>query len=228
MLSSHTTTVAILGALIKVQSYFNMDPDLIQSIKRWVQLRQEDDGSFTPLSADIKLNNQITNNKANISDNLKRLEHVMEITAETVITLFEIGIESDNDADTIQKAKVFLENGLPNVESSGALAAVTLALVLIRSATATWAVEKLRNASTTEDGEFGWPHFVPKRDAADWLYESESGRTLKEPLIGIYLKNFKTAHHTLFNFFFSSNNGGLQSVNLRVINVLFNRRFEIR
>lgn len=197
MLSSHKTTVDILDALIKVQSYFNMDPELIQSIKRWVQLRQEDDGSFTPLSADIKLNNPIdeydttdgddkssNNNKTN---NLQRLEHVMEITAETVITLYEIGIETDADADTIQKAKVFLENGLPNVESSGALAAVTLALVLIRSATATWAVEKLRNASTTEDGEFGWPHFVPKRDAADWLYESESGRTLKEPLTGKYM-----------------------------------------
>lgn len=184
MLSSHKTTVDILDALIKVQSHFNIDPELIQSIKKWVQLRQEDDGSFTPLSADIKLSNPIDFTQNNSINNFKYIEHVMEITAETVITLFEIGIESDTDSDTIQKAKVFLENGLPNVESSGALAAVTLALVLIRSATASWAVEKLRNASTTEDGEFGWPHFVPKRDAADWLYESEAGRTLKEPLVG--------------------------------------------
>lgn len=70
------------------------------------------------------------------------------------------------------------------MESPETIAAVTLALVLVRSATASWAIEKLRNASTTEDGEFGWPHFMPRRDAADWLYESESGKTLKEPLVG--------------------------------------------
>lgn len=228
MLSSHKTTLDILDALIKVQSYFNMDPDLIQSIKRWVQLRQEDDGSFTPLSADIKLNNPIEydtngNDKNNTTNNLKQLEHVMEITAETVITLFEIGIETDADSDTIQKAKVFLENGLPNVESSGALAAVTLALVLIRSATATWAVEKLRNVSTTEDGEFGWPHIAPKRDAADWLYESESGRTLKEPLIGTQFLNLNYQTIYLFLLFnISSYRRRLQSVYSCFVYVLFN------
>ncbi|KAJ8927623.1 hypothetical protein NQ314_019901 [Rhamnusium bicolor] len=60
-----------------------------------------------------------------------------------------------------KKQKIFLENSLPNVESPETIAAVTLALVLVRSATAAWAIEKLRNASTTEDGEFGWPHFMP-------------------------------------------------------------------
>lgn len=199
MLSSHRTTVEILEALMKVQSYFSVDPELIQSIKRWVQLRQEDDGSFTPLPADIKLNTQADRARYNLTADLKQFEEVMETTAETVITLFEIGIETDVDSDTIQKAKVFLENGLPKIVSSGALAAVTLALVLVQSATASWAVEKLRNASTTEDGEFGWPHFVPKRDAADWLYESESGRTLKEPLIAT-MEDYRASVYALSTF----------------------------
>lgn len=55
MLGSHRATVYTLEALTKVQTYFAVDPDLIQAIKRWVQLRQEDDGRFTPLPADVKL-----------------------------------------------------------------------------------------------------------------------------------------------------------------------------
>lgn len=188
MLGSHRATVAILEILTKVQNYFNIDPDLIQGIKRWVQLRQEDDGSFLPLPADVKLSpNEIDtrNQDGEITKTNETLsfEHIVEITAETVITLFEIGIESDADSETLLKAKIFLENGLPKIESSTTIATVALALVLARSATATWAIEKLRNASTTEDGEFGWPHPIPKRDAADWLYESEVGKTLKEPIV---------------------------------------------
>lgn len=187
MLGSHKATVATLEILTKVQTYFNIDPELIQGIKRWVQLRQEDDGSFLPLPADVKLSSRENENKpedGRFNDNeTLSLEHIVEITAETVITLFEIGIESDADSETLQKAKIFLENGLPKIESSTTIATVALALVLVRSATATWAIEKLRNASTTEDGEFGWPHPIPKRDAADWLYESEVGKALKEPLI---------------------------------------------
>lgn len=192
MLGSHRATVAILEILTKVQTYFNIDPDLIQGIKRWVQLRQEDDGSFLPLPADVTLtaneseNNKIEDGQIKINETLS-FEHIVEMTAETVITLFEIGIESDADSETLQKAKIFLENGLPKIESSTTIATVALALVLVRSATATWAIEKLRNASTTEDGEFGWPHPIPKRDAADWLYESEVGKSLKEPIICKYL-----------------------------------------
>lgn len=176
MLGSHKSTIMVLEALTKTQSYFNVDPELIQNIKRWVQLRQEDDGSFTPLPADVKLTSQIIEQKPE----QQNLEHVSEITAETVIALYEIGIENDVDSDTLQKAKVFLENSLPRIETSEAIAAVTLALVLVKSVTAAWAVEKLRNASTTDDNEFGWAHFIPKKDAADWLYESENGRSIKE------------------------------------------------
>jgi A-macroglobulin TED domain len=186
MLGSHKATLIILQALAKAQSYFNIDPQLIQGIKRWVQLRQEDDGSFPPLPADIKLSHvHSAEHPQNIlDDETILLEQVAEITAETVITFYELGIENDADSDALQKAKIFLENSLPKVESSEALAAVTFALLLVRSTTAAWAIEKLRNASTTEDGQFGWPHFIPRRDAADWLYESETGKTMKEPLIG--------------------------------------------
>lgn len=177
MLGSHRSTILVLEALVRAQSHFSIDPDLIQGVKRWVQLRQEDDGSFTPLPADVKLSSE-TSTKNREEENR---EHISELTAETVITLYEMGIESDGDSDTLQKAKVFLENSLPGLQSSEAIAAVTLALVLMKSATAAWAIEKLRNASTTDENEFGWSHFRPKKDAADWLYEAENGKSLKEP-----------------------------------------------
>ncbi|XP_017772788.1 PREDICTED: C3 and PZP-like alpha-2-macroglobulin domain-containing protein 8, partial [Nicrophorus vespilloides] len=191
LLDSHEATVKVLEALTKIQAHFSIDPELIQSIKRWVQLRQEDDGSFSPLHADVSYP----------SGNFSRsvLDEVMEMTAETVIVLFEIGVENDVDAETLVKAKVFLENGLPKVQSSEAVAAVALALVLAKSATASWAVERLKNASTTEDGEFGWPHVTPKRDAADWLYESEAGRTLKEPIIAT-VEDYKASLYALTTF----------------------------
>lgn len=180
MLGSHRITIMVLEALVKIQSYFNVDPELILGIKRWVQLRQEDDGSFTPLPADVKL--QTSAETKTLSAKTRLVEHITELTAETVMVLYEIGIESDADADTLQKAKVFLENNLPNLATSETIAAVTLALVMVKSATAAWAIEKLRNESTTEDNEFGWTRFIPKRDAADWLYESEAGRSFKEPI----------------------------------------------
>lgn len=197
MLGSHKTTIMALEALIKTQSYFNIDPELIQSIKRWVQLRQEDDGSFTPLPADIKL--ELSRETKLLDQKSRLMEHVSEITAETVMVLYEIGIESDADADTLQKAKIYLENSLPKLETSEAIAAVTLALVMAKSATAAWAIEKLRNASTTEDNEFGWAHFIPKRDAADWLYESEAGRTLKEPITAT-VEEYRASIYALSTF----------------------------
>ncbi|XP_044258121.1 C3 and PZP-like alpha-2-macroglobulin domain-containing protein 8 [Tribolium madens] len=201
MLGSHTATVSILEALTKVQSYLNIDPDLIQAIKRWVQLRQEDDGRFSPLPADVKFpsSKQTDFMRKNLSSEIALLEHVIEITADTVITLYEIEIENDADSETLQKAKIFLENSLPKLETPETIAVVALALVLVRSATASWAIEKLRNVSTTEDGEFGWPHLVPRRDAADWLYESESEKTLKEPL-ATTLDEYKASLHALSTF----------------------------
>lgn len=100
MLGSHRSTVSILEALTKVQTYFSVDPDLIQAIKRWVQLRQEDDGRFTPLDADFKLPSTYGFNptKRNLTSEAVIFENVVEITAETVIALYEIGIESDADS----------------------------------------------------------------------------------------------------------------------------------
>ncbi|KAL1505490.1 hypothetical protein ABEB36_005049 [Hypothenemus hampei] len=197
MLGSHRATVSILEALSKVQQFFNIDPDLIQTIKRWLQLRQEDDGRFTPLDADQKFPSP--NNSRNVSSEVAHFENIVEITAETVIALYEIGIETDVDSDTLQKAKIFLENSLPTVESPETIAAVTLALVLVRSATAAWAIEKLRNASTTEDGEFGWPHFIPRRDAADWLYETEQDKSLKIPIVAT-VEEYRASLYALSTF----------------------------
>lgn len=39
----------------------------------------------------------------------------------------------------------------------------------------------LKNASTTEEGEFGWP--PPRKDAADWLLE-ETSRNIKTTSYG--------------------------------------------
>ncbi|XP_060524169.1 C3 and PZP-like alpha-2-macroglobulin domain-containing protein 8 [Cylas formicarius] len=200
MLGSHKATVSILEALSKVQLYFSIDPELIQSIKRWVQLRQEDDGRFTPLDADVKISlSSCSNSRKNLTDEAIIQENIVEITAETIISLYEIGIQTDADSDAIQKAKIFIENSLPNIELPETIAAVALALVLVRSATAAWAIEKLRNASTTEDGEFGWTHFVPKKDAADWLYESETGKILKEPLAAT-VEEYKASIYALSTF----------------------------
>ncbi|RZC42492.1 C3 and PZP-like alpha-2-macroglobulin domain-containing protein 8, partial [Asbolus verrucosus] len=197
MLGSHSATVSILEALTRVQTYFSVDPELIQAIKRWVQLRQEDDGRFTPLPADVKLPPQA--DRKNLSAEIALQEHVVGITADTVIALYEIGIEGDADSDTLQKAKIFLENSLPKLQLPETIAVVALALVLVRSVTASWAIEKLRNVSTTEDGEFGWPRRVPRRDAADWLYEAESGKSLKEPL-ATTLDEYRASLHALATF----------------------------
>ena len=189
MLGSHTATVSILEILAKIQPHFGVDPELLRGVKRWVQLRQEDDGGFLPLPADVDLS--AAESDANRTARAREL--VLEMTAETVMTLLEVGVESDVDSDTLQKGKVFLEKGLPKAESPGAIAAVALALALMKSAAAAWAMEKLRNASTAEDGEFGWPKATPRNDAADWLYEAEAERAVKEPLIG----KFPSCAHSL-------------------------------
>ncbi|XP_025832303.1 C3 and PZP-like alpha-2-macroglobulin domain-containing protein 8 [Agrilus planipennis] len=196
MIESHISTLATLEVLMKAQNLVNIDPDLLDSMKRWLQMRQEDDGSFTPLPADVKYSYNVINTNKN---DVLLYDQIAEITAETVIGFYEIGIEDDSDVDAIQKAKIFLENSLPEIKTSEALAAVTLALVLLKSATSSWAIEKLRNASTTEDGEFGWPQANSKRDAADWLYESDNAKVFKEPVTGT-LEDFKGSLYALSVF----------------------------
>ncbi|CAG9135360.1 unnamed protein product [Plutella xylostella] len=195
-MSSHMSTIQILEILSKIQSYYPIDPDLLQSIKKWIQNRQQPDGSFIPLPADKeidyypvdvkKLNS--TEGEANVRDyymydkdgnatkETLEWERRVELTAETLSTLLEVGIENQRDANVAKKAQKFLEKNLYNLTSPAALAATVLSLVLARSPIVPEALIILKNASTTEEGEFGWP--APGRDAADWLLE-ETTRTIK-------------------------------------------------
>lgn len=49
----------------------------------------------------------------------------------------------------------------------------------------TTALHLLKNASTTEEGDFGWPHPLPRRDV-DWLYEEDSTRRMNPPVLSNY------------------------------------------
>ncbi|CAH0723590.1 unnamed protein product, partial [Brenthis ino] len=193
--SSHLSTIKILEILNKIQSYYPIDPNLLQSIKTWIQKRQNSDGSFTPLSADkevdyfpveIKTNStekEIDVNEyyyyerdGNMTKDEVEWERTVEVTAETLTTLLEVGVENEMDADIAKRAQKYLEKNLYNLTSPAALAASVLALVMARSPLVPEALAILKNASTTEEGEFGWP--APRRDAADWLLE-ENSRNIK-------------------------------------------------
>ncbi|RVE54583.1 hypothetical protein evm_000704 [Chilo suppressalis] len=195
-MSSHLSTIRILEILSKIQSYYPVDPDLLQNIKKWIQARQGSDGSFTPLPADkevdyypvdIKKTNatqkEVDVNEyyyydkdGNMTQDEIDWERTVEVTAETMVALLEVGVENQVDANTVQKAQSYLEKNLYNLTSPAALAATVLALVLARSPIVPEALIILRNASTTEEGEFGWP--APRKDAADWLLE-ETSRNIK-------------------------------------------------
>lgn len=81
------------------------------------------------------------------------------------------------------------------MQLSSGIAALALALILVKNTKAQSAMAALKNASTTEEGDFGWPHPIPRRDAADWLYEAETGRTLKDPILSKAFPFFKGLHH---------------------------------
>ncbi|CAH2261901.1 jg6984 [Pararge aegeria aegeria] len=189
--SSHLSTIKILEILNKIQSYYPVDPNLLQSIKHWVQSRQNHDGSFTPLPADKEVDYYPVDIKKSSADkevdvneyyyydkdgNMTKeeieWERTVEVTAETLATLLEVGVENQLDADVAKKAQTYLEKNLYNLTSPAALAATVLGLVLARSPIVPEALIILRNASTTEEGEFGWP--APRKDAADWLLEDTS------------------------------------------------------
>ncbi|KAF5292759.1 hypothetical protein FQR65_LT11167 [Abscondita terminalis] len=197
MVGSHKSTLAILKALMETQAFFTIDPDLIQGATRWIQLRQEDDGSFTPLPADVKASISRESSKYDlVNPEIIQLEQIVDLTAETLITFRDYPFENSEEIYTFKKAVGFLENTIEQVKSSEALAATTLALVLYKSKKANWVVQKLQNITISEDGDFGWPHAVPKRDAADWLYETDTDRTLKEPLIAT-VEDYKASIYAL-------------------------------
>lgn len=195
-MSSHLSTIKILEILSKIQSYYPIDPDLLQAIKKWIQNRQDPDGSFTPLAADkevdyypvdmtksngtykeVDVNEYYYYDKdGNMTQEEINWERRVEVTAETLVALLEVGVENQVDADVAKKSQKYLESNLHNLTSPAALAASVLALVLARSPIVPEALIILRNASTTEEGEFGWP--APRKDAADWLLE-ETSRNIK-------------------------------------------------
>lgn len=72
------------------------------------------------------------------------------------------------------RARYFLERSLFRVESPLAIAPMTYALLLARSDMAATAMTKLRNVSTNEEGDFGWPIVSSGLNAGDLLYEENS------------------------------------------------------
>ncbi|PSN44641.1 hypothetical protein C0J52_07735 [Blattella germanica] len=170
-LGSHSNTVSVLELLAKSQSYTSVDPVLVAGIKRWIQQRQGDDGSFSPLPMDTT-----TVTPKNLSDT-HFLERQVELTAETLVTLLQV------DWETMLRARYFLERSVFRVDSPCPLSLMTYVLVLAKSELSGIALDRLRNASTNEEGDFGWQHLYSSKDAPDWLYEEGSGRHRKEPIM---------------------------------------------
>lgn len=67
---------------------------------------------------------------------------------------------------------------------------MTYALLLGKSDLSSIALDQLRNASTNEEGDFGWQNIPSSKDAPDWLYEEGAGRHRKEPIMSecMYMK----------------------------------------
>lgn len=113
-MSSHLSTVKTLEILSKIQSYYPIDPELFQNIKKWIQSRQNSDGSFTPMIADkevdyypvelkkingteqeVNVNEYYYYDKdGNMTQTEIEWERTVEITAETLAALLEVGVES--------------------------------------------------------------------------------------------------------------------------------------
>lgn len=118
-MSSHLSTIKVLEILTKIQSYYPVDPDLLLAIKKWIQKRQNSDGSFTPLAADKevdyypidmpKTNNTMKDvdvneyyyydKDGNMTQEEIDWERKVEITAETLVALLEVGVENQVGMD---------------------------------------------------------------------------------------------------------------------------------
>jgi len=73
------------------------------------------------------------------------------------------------------------------VVSPCSLSLMTYALLLGKSELSSIAVDQLHNASTNEEGDFGWQRIPLSKDAPDWLYEEGSGKHRKEPIMSEYM-----------------------------------------
>nr|CAD7199243.1 unnamed protein product [Timema douglasi] len=193
---SHRDTVTILELLSKAQSYLSVDPELMVGIKRWIQQRQSDDGSFSPLPNYTTVRDITANNKNSFK--LETLHQNVEITAETLTTLLEVGLENEVDSEVMLRARYFLERSLFRVTSPCSLALLTFALVLAKSDLTSAALDRLQNYSTNEEGDFGWKELTTK-DATDWLYEEGSGRRRKEPIM-TSVGDYKASLFTLMTY----------------------------
>lgn len=133
-MSSHLSTIKILEILSKIQSYYPVDPELLQNIRKWIQTRQNSDGSFTPLAADkevdyypvditksngtakeVDVNEYYYYDKdGNMTQEEIDWERRVEVTAETLVALLEVGVENQVRNRTI----TFMDPNLFSVRHS--------------------------------------------------------------------------------------------------------------
>ncbi|CAH1398277.1 unnamed protein product [Nezara viridula] len=188
-MTSLWSSVEVLDLLSRVQSIMSIDPGLVQNLKKWVQSNQEEDGSFKPHFMDIT-----PDNMTGCTD----LERTISTTADALAALINIGIENDNDSKVILKAKRYLEANIDSTIDGCTLAMLCYALVSVKSEKTGAALERLKNASTNEEGDFGWPR---PRDNSDWLYE-EGMEQKKQPVTNMnsHLKEFKASLYTLMTY----------------------------
>ncbi|KAK9504309.1 hypothetical protein O3M35_010674 [Rhynocoris fuscipes] len=186
-MTSHWSSVEVLDLLAKAQTVIGIDPDLVNNLKQWIHNHQEKDGSFKAHFIDI-----IPDNITGMPEQIK----TVATTADTMATLINIGVENENDSSVVSKAKQYLETHAESGVYDGCtLALLSYALVLSKSDLAPIILEKLKNASTNEEGEFGWPR--PK-DNSDWLYE-EGAEQKKQPVY-THLEEFKASLYTLMTY----------------------------
>ncbi|XP_073972114.1 C3 and PZP-like alpha-2-macroglobulin domain-containing protein 8 isoform X4 [Rhodnius prolixus] len=187
-MTSHWNTVEVLDLLANAQNVIGVDPELVNNIKQWVHNHQEGDGSFRAQFIDLVPDN-ITG--------MPELTKTIATTADTLATLINVGVETENDSAVLAKAKKYLETHVEsrNVMDGCTLAVLSYALVLSKSDLAPIVLERLKNASTNEEGEFGWPR--PK-DNSDWLYE-EGAEQKKQPVY-THLEEFKASLYTLMTY----------------------------
>lgn len=108
MLVTRRSTVTILELLTEAQAYFSVDAELVAAAKRWVQSRQAEDGSFAPPLTDLRdgaedaavvgpprkpSSSSRADGRNATAD--AALEQRIETTAETLVTLLEVGVENE-------------------------------------------------------------------------------------------------------------------------------------
>ncbi|XP_071443251.1 C3 and PZP-like alpha-2-macroglobulin domain-containing protein 8 [Hetaerina americana] len=189
-------TLLAMEVLTKAQAYISIDPEILLSAKRWIHSRQLEDGSFSVSPRDGSVVNVTHNISQDHSpDTLRAYNWAVEVTSETIYTLLEVNVESESDTDVILKARHFLERSVSRVNAPRAVSALSMALSMSRSPAAPAALEKLRAASTDDEGDFDWatapaavaaqPPATPEEEASaavggrtartgstpDWLYE---------------------------------------------------------